>query len=141
MSRRRSLVIWLAAYLATMCAILWGLRQARETVIAKTGNPQAVAAWHDWAQETRRAPEPGQPVERRPVKSDEPPLLILMRDYFIPIQAVSLAVGSFLFAFLGFLVSGIVRERRLAVPRPGGGPADRSVVRGATRPPHDDGVS
>jgi hypothetical protein len=123
MSRRRFFAVWLATYLATMCAILWGLRQARQSVVAEAGSPAALAAWQDWAAETRKAPKPDQPVERRPVKSDEPPLLILMRDFFLPIEAVSLAVGSFLFAFIGFLAWGIARDRRSGGPNPGR-PAD-----------------
>jgi hypothetical protein len=109
---RRTLVLGLAAYLITIVAILWGLRQARESVIARMGDEQTVAAWQDWAEETRRPIEPGQTVERRPVKSDEPPALILMRDHFGSVQLVSLLIGSFVFAFLAFLGVGIWRQSR-----------------------------
>jgi hypothetical protein len=120
MSHRRFRVIWLAGYLATIGTILLGLRLARQSVIAEAGSPEAIAAWRDWAAETRKAPEPGEPVQRRAVKSDEPPLLILMRDHFLVIEIVSLAIGSFLFAFLGFLMTGIMRQPHEKGPRSGG---------------------
>jgi hypothetical protein len=105
-------MLGLAGYLTTIVAILWGLRQAREAVLARMGDEQTVAAWRDWAEETRRPIEPGQAVERRPVKSDEPPALILMRDHFGSVRLVSLLIGSFVFAFLTFLGVGIWRQSR-----------------------------
>jgi len=123
MSRRGSLVLWLVAYLAVMAAIAGGLRQARQAVLVRMENPETIAAWRAWRDETRRPLEPGQPVARREVKSDEPPSLILMRDYFAAILAVSLVIGSFLFAFLGFLARGLWSQRR-ATPPAAGHPID-----------------
>jgi len=94
-----------------VAAILVGLRVARERVIANMSDPETIAAWRAWAEETRKAPQDEQPVARRPVKSDEPPSLILMRDHFVVVQVVSVAIGSFLFAFLGFLGYGIWQQR------------------------------
>ena len=76
-------------------------------VITRMGDPESVAAWRQWAEETRRPVVPGESVERRPVKSDEPPALILMRDHFGSVQTVSLVIGTFVFCFLGFLGHGI----------------------------------
>jgi hypothetical protein len=111
MTLPRKLTIWLLAYVATMALLFVGLRGAREKVISWMGNPESLAAWRDWAEETRRPLEPGQPVARRPVKSDEPPFLILMRDHFGAVQAVSLAISSFLFAFMGFVGHGLWTQR------------------------------
>jgi len=124
MVRLSVLFTLLAAYLATTGLILWGLHTARERVIADMSEPASLEGWHYWAEETRRTPEPDQPVARRAIKSEEPPALILMRDHFGSIQAVSLAVGSFLFAFLVFLTQGIWRQRR-----------DPSQPAGVTDPP------
>ena len=74
--------------------------------------PEAKQAWGEWRGETERPPEPGLPVARRPVQSDEPPALILMRDHFPVIMGVTLLIGSFLFAFLGFLGRGIWHQRQ-----------------------------
>lgn len=108
----RVLLLWSIAYLAMTAVVVWGLRSAREAVIAQMSAPEAKQAWGEWRGETERPPEPGLPVARRPVQSDEPPALILMRDHFPVIMGVTLLIGSFLFAFLGFLGRGIWHQRQ-----------------------------
>jgi hypothetical protein len=110
-SRFRAIALWAVAYVATMTAVLWGLQYGRDMVVAQLGDPESVAAWREWAEETRRPTDADQPVERRPVKSDEPPALILMRDHFGSVRAVALVIGTFVFAFLGFLAHGIWSQR------------------------------
>ena len=100
-----------ALYLVAMLLMLWGLRLARQRVIESLGSPEALAEWRAFAEETRKEPVPGQAVERRPVKSDEPPSLVLMRDHFVAIASTSLLIGSFVYAFLAFLVLGSWRAR------------------------------
>ncbi|HEY2841860.1 MAG TPA: hypothetical protein VGJ26_22060, partial [Pirellulales bacterium] len=100
-----------ALYLAVMFLMVWGLRTAQQRVIVSLGSPEALAEWRTFAAETRKAPVPGQAIERRPVKSDEPPSLVLMRDHFIAIAVTSLSIGSFVYAFLAFLVLGSWRSR------------------------------
>ncbi len=107
----RALAPWLIAYVIVVATVLAALRYGREMVVTRLGDPESVAAWQQWAEETRRPVEPGEPVERRPVKSDEPPALVLMRDHFGSVQAVSLVIGTFLFCFLGFLGHGIWNQR------------------------------
>ncbi|HVU85880.1 MAG TPA: hypothetical protein VHD36_01065 [Pirellulales bacterium] len=108
----RALIPWLIAYVVVVATVLAALRYGREMVITRMGDPESVAAWQRWAEETRRPVAPGEPVERRPVKSDEPPALVLMRDHFGSVQAVSLVIGTFLFCFLGFLGHGIWSQGR-----------------------------
>jgi hypothetical protein len=118
----RILAPWLIAYVIIVATVLAALRYGREMVITRMGDPESVAAWQQWAEETRRPVAPGESVERRPVKSDEPPALILMRDHFGSVQAVSLVIGTFLFCFLGFLGYGIANQRGPTVepaPKPG----------------------
>ncbi len=111
MPRRVSLFIWLFGYVATMVALLFGLRVAQRRVIASMSDPEKIAAWRAWAEETRQPPQSDQPVARRPVKSDEPPSLVLMRDHFLAVQGVTITIGSFLFGFLCFLGYGIWQQR------------------------------
>ena len=91
--------------------MVWGMRFARQRVIDSLGSPEALAQWRAFAEETRKEPAPGQAVARRPVKSDEPPALVLMRDYFTAIAGTSLLIGSFVYAFLAFLVLGSWQAR------------------------------
>jgi hypothetical protein len=101
-----AVIIAFAFYLVAMALAVWGLRAAQQRVIASLGSEEALAEWRAFAEETRKKPAPGQAIERRPVKSDEPPALVLMRDHFIAILATSLVIGSFVYAFLTFLILG-----------------------------------
>jgi hypothetical protein len=100
---------WLAAYLAFMASLAAALVYARGRVISQLSSPEALADWQAWKAETeRQAQRPGAPP-RRPVHSAEPPLLILMRDHFPAIAAMTLVIGSFLFGFVMFVLRGIAR--------------------------------
>ncbi len=109
MSRPANNLLWLIAYLATMAALFVGLVFVRGRVVATLSSPESLADWQRWKDETQR--ESGTthvgPVQRKPVKSDEPPALILMRDYFAAILAVALLIGSFLFGFLMIVARGV----------------------------------
>ena len=110
------ILVSLLIYATAMALMVWGLCVAQKRVIATLGSPEALAEWRAFAEETRKPPGPGEAVQRRPVKSDEPPSLVLMRDHFIAIAATSLLIGSFVYAFLAFLVLGSWRSKA--------GPAD-----------------
>ncbi len=129
MPRLSVVLSWLAAYLIIMGTILWGLHAARQSVLAKFSDPATLAAWQAWAEETRH-PAGDEPVARRPVKSDEPPSLVLMRDHFRVIQVVSVSIGSFLFAFLGFLGAGLWRQRGSSPIATGDAQTDKPHPRG-----------
>lgn len=103
------LLVWLIAYLATMGALAAALVYVRRQVIAQLSRPQALADWQAWKAETeRQAERPGLPA-RRAVRSNQPPALILLRDHFAPIMAMSLIVATFLFGFLALILRGVLR--------------------------------
>jgi hypothetical protein len=97
-------IAWLLAYVAAMSAVVAALVVARGRVVATLDTPEARQRWQQWKEETRRKSDG--PIQRRPVRSDEPPALILLRDRFPAIVATSVLICSFLFAFLGFAARG-----------------------------------
>ena len=100
---------WLTAYLLMMAALAAGLVYARRQVVAQLSSPKARADWQAWKAETlRQAERPGLP-SRRPVRSDEPPALVLFRDHFGAILAMSLTVTTFMFGFLTMVARGAWR--------------------------------
>jgi hypothetical protein len=109
MSRPANNLLWFAAYLMTMAALILALVVVRGRVVANLSSPESLADWQRWKDETQQ--ESGTtnvgPVQRIPVKSDEPPALILMRDYFAAILAVALLISSFLFGFLMIVIRGV----------------------------------
>ena len=96
---------------------------ARQAVVTRFGSPEALAEWRQWKAETERMRQEGGPVQRCAVTSDEPPALVLMRGSFGPILAGSVAIGSFLFAFLAFAICGSMRtdarDSKMSEPKPG----------------------
>ena len=104
-----SKIAWLLSYLAAMSAVVAALLVARGRVIGALGTPEARQKWQQWKEETRR--ESTGPIQRRPVRSDEPPALILMRDRFPAVVASSVLICSFLFAFLAFAARGALGSK------------------------------
>ena len=105
-----SKIAWLLSYLAAMSGVVAALVVARERVIATLDTPEARQEWQEWKEETLRK-SPG-PIERRPVRSDEPPALILLRDRFPVVVGSSVLICSFLFAFLAFAARGALGSKR-----------------------------
>ena len=105
-SRAVGYLPWLVAYVALMVAIGAALVYARRQVIAQLDTPEARAQWHAWKTETEKQAESPGPVARRKVHSDEPPALVLLRDHFTTIMAMSLTVASCFVVFLMMVVRG-----------------------------------
>ena len=115
---RRGNLLWLAAYVVVMTAVVLGTLQLRRVTLRTMDAPDARADWQAW----RDAP-PNQrtdlPVKRHPPSSDEPPALVLLRDYFGVMMSAALVFGSLLFAMIMFSVRGVLWRDRGHAPSPG----------------------
>jgi hypothetical protein len=117
-------LIWLAAYVATMLALVWAMYGARNWAIESFGTPDARAEWEAWRVEAKKQASGGGPVLRRAPKSDEPPALVLMREHFVTTLATSLLLGTVLFGTMALMLRGVFSPNP-ALPR-----ADRESVGG-----------
>ncbi len=108
--------IWiLLAYLLVMAATGLGLWSARGWAIETFDTPDEQQNWGDWQQDTQARQDAQQiPAERRGHTSAEPPMLILLRDYFIGIAVTASVLATFLFAFLVFVLRGASRTGNAA---------------------------
>jgi hypothetical protein len=104
-------------YLFVLAVVLGGLARARDHIVTRLSVPEQRADWQEWKAETERESGKQYPVERRAVKSNEPPSLVLMRDYFPAVLAVSLLAASFFYAFAAFIGYGALRQWRRVVDR------------------------
>ena len=105
-------VFWLIGYLASMAIIVWLLWETRSSVLSNLDTAEQRESWRDYTADSRRLAESKtSPVERRAARGDEPPDIVLLRDYSGAIVATCLAIGSVLFAFLGFVLQGIFTAR------------------------------
>lgn len=105
-------IVWLAGYLAVMGGLVACLVHLRGEAIADLERPEVLAQWQAWKAETQRLSRAGGPVSRRPVTSEEPPALVLLRDNFPAVVATSLLAASFLFGFLAFVARGSLAHKR-----------------------------
>jgi hypothetical protein len=98
---------WLLAYVMTMALVCAGLTYGRAILLAAYGSEQAQSDWTMWRFDVAIEQHLGEPpVKRRIPKSDEPPALVLMRDYFPACLGLALLLSSVLFATFAFFVRG-----------------------------------
>lgn len=107
---RRSLLLWLTAYVAIMAGITAGLLSARSRTLAALDTSAARAEWQEWRDAAAKQSALG-PVHRRVPKSTEPPALTLMRDYFPVMLGGGLFFSTALFILLGWAARGAFRQR------------------------------
>jgi len=86
--------------------VVVALSQFRTRVLDELSTPEAQARWQKWKNE---ADQPG-PVRRQAPKSEEPPMLVLMRDNFAAILVAALTFYSFLFGLAVLLGRGILQR-------------------------------
>lgn len=104
------LKFWLAAYVLMLAAVVGGLFALRANIVSEMSTPAAEADWKRWKVEAAKENGATGPVQRTVPKSNEPPLLILMRDYF-PASLVGLLLPlTALYWFIAWLVHGVARQ-------------------------------
>lgn len=99
---------WLAwsGYGLLLAGAVYGVGEARRRALADLAAPAAQAEWNEWREETKRLSETPGPVKRRPAKSSEPPLLVLLRDHYAVALGSILLTGSMFYWFLVVLLRG-----------------------------------
>jgi hypothetical protein len=114
--RRNWLAGWSLGLIVLLTAVIGSMVWMRQSTLAEYSTPESIAAWRAWREDVRRQQAKPGPVERKVPKSDEPPALVLMRDYF----AVSLAGATFftslLYCVMAWFVTGALRTNNPAGP-------------------------
>lgn len=106
--RRRGVLA--VAYVATIGAVMWGLFEMRRWTFSAYGTSEAHGQWQSWKRSVADENDQGGPAKRHAVTANEPPSLVLFRDYFPAICATVLPMASFLFAFMAFVVLGMLDQ-------------------------------
>lgn len=109
--RWRRLVLWLSGYVAVAAVATYWLWSARQNVIAELSSESAIQQWQQFNEDMAEQQRQGSPVTRKLSPSDEPPSLVLLRDYFGGILLSVLVIVGFLYAFVAFLVEGLLRSK------------------------------
>ena len=102
-----SFVRWsILGYVLVVIGIIGGLYAAQRWASRELGTENAQAEWDQWRDTVRQLPEDNT-VKRKVPKSDEPPALKLMRDYFGVSLAMCLILGSVLYGTLLIAIKGV----------------------------------
>ncbi len=102
-----AVVLWfvlMAITVASLCA----LRNWAQTEFSTTDSKRQ---WNQWKDETARQAEGTGPVHRREAKSDEPPTLVLLRDYFFVAVTVVILLGTVMYVSLFAMIRGAARTK------------------------------
>jgi hypothetical protein len=94
-----------AVYALLMTAVVATMLVARQSSIRKLSSPESLASWREWRQDVQEQQGQAGPVQRRVPKSNEPPALIMWRDYF----AISLTAAVVFTTLLYWIISWFVR--------------------------------
>ncbi len=102
-------IIAMFAYGLLVTLAVVGMKEARRTALQDFSTSAANADWQRWRDAAREQSEGIGPVTRRVPKSDEPPILVLLRDYYGMCLGAVLVFGSLSYAVLVFLFRGAIK--------------------------------
>src|SRR5262249_44571386 len=97
-------------YVTLVTAVIWGMNAWRQIVVTNLSTPDAKVAWAQARTELSQEDGTRGPVQRVAPKSPEPPMLVLLRDYFSACVFGLLAPLSALYAFIAWITCGILRQ-------------------------------
>ncbi|HEX3601685.1 MAG TPA: hypothetical protein VHU84_16145 [Lacipirellulaceae bacterium] len=104
--RKWWLFAWMIGYVALATIVVGSMLWERHAVLQDFGTPEAIANWRAWRGDVaEHQAEPG-PVQRQVPKSDEPPALVLMRDYFKVSMVGAVFFTSLLYWIMAWFISG-----------------------------------
>lgn len=102
---------WLLAYITVMALVCGGMAYGRWQAFHTYGTEAEQMNWRTWRIDTAIEQTHGTgPVQRKTPKSDEPPALVLMRDYFAVCLGGSLLLSSVLFGTFMIFIRGALTE-------------------------------
>ncbi len=101
--------VWLFAYVLCIALVVGGMFMARARSLAAFDTPAAEAAWQDWREDVRNEIPTSGSTRRRVPKSEEPPALVLMRDYFAACTLFAVVMSSALFLTTAIVVKGALQ--------------------------------
>ena len=123
MERARRISGWLwcliIGYVVLVCVVVGGMLWVRNTALAELSAPESIADWESWREDVRKEQTNPGPVQRRVPKSDEPPGLVLMRDYFVVSFVGATFFTSILYWIMAWLVTGAMGSSNTSSEPPG----------------------
>jgi len=101
---------WLIAYTLLMVAIVLSMYWTRNIVLAQYSTPEAIADWQAWRGDVAQQQTNPGPVKRDIPKSEVPPALVLMRDYFVVSLVGAVFFTSLLYWIMCWFATGAIHS-------------------------------
>ncbi len=93
-------------YIALLAAVVGSMLWERHAVLEEFGTPEALANWQSWRGDVQQTQSDPGPVQRQVPKSNEPPALVLMRDYFNVSMFGATFFTSILYWIMAWFITG-----------------------------------
>ncbi len=107
---------WTVGYVMLIGVVAATMFSVRQSAISQLSSPESISDWQAWREDVREQQLHKGPVERRVPKSDEPPALVLMRDFFGVLTVGALLFSSMLYWVIAWFITGIVTTNPAAGP-------------------------
>ncbi len=105
----------IVGYFLVAALIVAGMFAVRQSMVPELSTPQSQADWNAWRAEAAQQDGTHGPVQHAVPKSPEPPLLVLIRDYF-PACVIGLLLPlSALYGVIAWMACGVLRQRNTEV--------------------------
>jgi hypothetical protein len=109
--KHRWLPWWIAGYTALIAAVVGSMLWARQSVLEGLATPESISDWQTWRSDVKQTQTNTGQAERRVPKSDQPPALVLMRDYFGVLMTGAILFTSMLYWVIAWFITGIVKGK------------------------------
>ena len=90
--------------------VVWGFFVMRRWTEDTYSNTVAQGEWQEFRDAISDSVAGGGPVQRRVPASEQPPGLVLLRDYFVQCLTISIILTSALFGTFAFMIRGILLQ-------------------------------
>lgn len=102
---------WIAIvlYVIVMAGIVFGMNRAKRWAADNFSPAAAQQEWDSFRDDVAQSNETS-PVRRRVPKSNEPPALVLLRDYYGVCLAISLVLTTAVYATMTFFTLGVLKQ-------------------------------
>jgi len=106
--------VWILLYVGMITTIVLVLLRVQNQVQDGTMDPNAQQHWDQWVETAREQADGDGPVQRRVPQSKNPPLSVLMDQYFVVCLLTSCVLATALFLTLVFMIQGSYNASRRA---------------------------
>jgi hypothetical protein len=101
---------WFAGYVLLVGVVVGTMFWVRQSAVPELSSQKSISEWREWKEANVREQQSHRgPVERRVPKSDEPPELVLMRDFFGVLILGAILFSSLLYWIMAWFVTGILK--------------------------------